>query len=256
MQYPNYLPTWNPEQKYPPLQPFEHHDPGRDADKTFPDLFHPGVKATELTPTIGTEIEGVQISSLSNAGKDQLALLVAQRKVVVFRNQDFADLPIANALAFGEYFGRLHIHPTLPSPAGFPEIHLAHRGAGDRSFETFFQQRISSVAWHSDVSFEAQPPGTTFLYILDQPRSGGDTVFADTVEAYNRLSPAFQERLHGLKVSHSSVQQVEASRSKGGIVRREPVTNAHPIVRTHPVTEEKALFVNPHCMQFHLQCTA
>ncbi|KAI0897155.1 TauD-domain-containing protein [Annulohypoxylon nitens] len=244
-KYPNYLPTWNPNQKYPPLQPFEHYEHGKDADTSFPELLAEGVAVNHLTPTIGTEIRGVQLSSLSNAGKDQLARFVAERKVVAFRDQDFADLPIDKALEFGGYFGRHHIHPTSGSPEGHPEIHLVHRGEGDKTHETFFENRTSSVAWHSDVSYEQQPPGTTFLYILDKPETGGDTLFVDAVEAYNRLSPLFQERLHGLKATHSGIEQVNASIAKNSIKRREPVVSVHPIVRTHPATGEKSLYINP-----------
>lgn len=172
---------------------------------------------------------------------------MAERKVVAFRAQDFADLPISEALDFGGYFGRHHIHPTSGSPEGHPEIHLVHRAAGDTSAEAFFETRTSSIAWHSDVSYEEQPPGTTFLYILDKPETGGDTLFADAVEAYNRLSPLFRERLHGLVATHSGIEQVNASVAKGSIKRREPVVNTHPIVRTHPATGEKGLYVNPQC---------
>jgi sulfonate dioxygenase len=245
-QYQNYLPHWGNE-KYPPLEPFEHRDHGLDADPSYPELLPEGVEVSDLTPTIGTEVKGVQLSKLSNAGKDQLARYVAQRKVVAFRDQDFADLPISEALDYGRYFGRLHIHPTSGAPEGYPEVHLVHRGAGDKTAEAFFQTRTSSVAWHSDVAYELQPPGTTFLYILDVPEAGGDTLFANQVEAYNRLSPAFQERLHGLRATHSGIEQVNASRFKGGAVRREPVISEHPVVRTHPVTGEKALYVNPQC---------
>jgi len=119
---------------------------------------------TNLTPTIGTEVSGIQLSSLSAAGKD-----------------------------------------------------------------------------------EQQPPGTTFLYILDKPETGGDTLFVDAVEAYNRLSPAFRERPHGLKARHLAHEQSNYSLAPGGISRREPVINEHPIVRTHPATGEKAIYVNPQC---------
>ncbi len=188
---------------------------------------------------------GVQLSTLSSAGKDQLARFVAERKVVAFRDQDFADLPISEALDYGRYFGRLHIHPTSGAPEGYPEVHLVHRGAGDKTAESFFETRTSSVAWHSDVSYELQPPGTTFLYILDKPETGGDTLFVNQVEAYSRLSEGFKERLHGLRATHSGIEQVAASKAKDGAVRREPVISEHPIVRTHPVTGEKALYVNP-----------
>ncbi|KAH8681708.1 hypothetical protein BX600DRAFT_478802 [Xylariales sp. PMI_506] len=244
-KYPHYLPTWNPEQKYGPLEPFEHYEHGKDADTKFPELLPSSATITHLTPGAGTEVRGVQLSSLSDAGKDQLARFVAERKVVAFREQDFADLPIADALKYGGYFGRHHIHPTSGSPEGYPEVHLVHRGAGDDGAEKFFESRTTSVAWHSDVSYEQQPPGTTFLYILDKPESGGDTLFADCAEAYQRLSPLFQERLHGLKATHSGIEQVNASMAREGIKRREPVVNEHPIVRTHPATGEKALYVNP-----------
>ncbi|KFA73627.1 hypothetical protein S40288_02605 [Stachybotrys chartarum IBT 40288] len=244
-KYPNYLPTWNPEQKYPPLEPFEHYEHGKDADVSFPNLLPQGTTINDLTPTIGTEVKGIQLSALNDAGKDELARFVAQRRVVAFRGQDFADLPIAEALKFGGYFGRHHIHPTSGSPEGYPEVHLVHRGANDKRADEFFKTRTSSVAWHSDVSYEAQPPGTTFLYILDKPETGGDTLFVDAVEAYNRLSPLFQERLHGLTATHSGIEQVNASVARGSIRRREPVVHEHPIVRTHPATGDKALFVNP-----------
>jgi len=232
------------------LKPFEIRDHGLDADTSYPELLGEGVTQTHLTPTIGTEISGVQLSKLSNAGKDQLARFVAERKVVAFRDQDFADLPINEALDYGRYFGPLHIHPTSGAPEGFDEVHLVHRGAGDSTVDQYFSTRTSSVAWHSDVSYELQPPGTTFLYILDVPEVGGDTLFANQVEAYNRLSDGFKQRLHGLKATHSGVEQVEASKRKNGAIRRVPVISEHPVVRTHPVTGEKALYVNPQCEPF------
>lgn len=122
---------------------------------------------------------------------------------IVFQDQDFADLSIKDALKFGEYFGRLHIHPTSGAPAGHPEIHLVHRGADDTAAAQVLKTRTNSITWHSDVTYEAQPPGTTFLYILDGPRAGGDTLFSNQVEAYNRLSPEFQRRMHGLTALHS-----------------------------------------------------
>jgi len=190
-------------------------------------------------------VTGVQLSKLSKEGKDQLALLVAQRKVVAFRDQDFADLPLQEALDFGSYFGRHHIHPTSGSPEGFPELHIVHRyGATGSEFDSFLANRNSSVSWHSDVSYEAQPPGTTFLYIFDSPEVGGDTLFANQVEAYNRLSEPLKERLHGLKAVHSGFEQAQFSRDRDGVVRREPVKNEHPLVRTHPATGEKALYIN------------
>jgi alpha-ketoglutarate-dependent taurine dioxygenase len=242
------LPTWDHGQKYPPLEPFNYIEHGKDADPTFKDLLPEGSKIQKLTPSIGSEVTGVQLSKLSAAGRDQLALLVAQRKVVAFRDQDFADIPAKDQLEFGSYFGRHHIHPTSGSPEGLPELHIVHRyGPTGSEIDSFFANRNSAVSWHSDVSYEAQPPGVTFLYVFDTPEVGGDTLFGNQVEAYNRLSEPLKERLHGLKAVHSGFEQAQFSRDRGGVVRREPVKNEHPIVRTHPATGEKALYINAGC---------
>ena len=129
--------------------------------------------------------------------------MVSLRPLAVFHDQDFADLPIDDALKIGEYFGRLHVHPTSGAPSGHPEVHLVHRGAEENVSIELLESRTNTITWHSDVTYEAQPPGTTFLYILDTPDQGGDTLFSSQVEAYNRLSPEFQKRLHGLKALHS-----------------------------------------------------
>ena len=96
------------------------------------------------------------------------------------------------------------------------------------------------------MTYERQPPGLTTLWLYDSPPSGGDTAYASQTEAYNRLSPSFRAYLETLEVVHSGVEQAEYSRrgNRGGTVRREPVETVHPLVRTHPVTGAKALFVN------------
>ncbi|MCJ1275894.1 hypothetical protein MMC21_003699 [Puttea exsequens] len=240
-----YLPVWDPDTKYELLKPFTHHEHGKEADPTFTNLFKGSTSVSDIAPLIGAEIRGVQISELDDKGKDQLALFTAQKKVVVFHDQNFADLPIQQALDFASYFGRLHIHPTSGAPAGYPEVHLVHRGVDDTTAQDLLETRTNTITWHSDVTYEKQPPGTTFLYVLDTPDQGGDTLFASQVEAYNRLSSEFQKRLHGLTALHSGYEQAENSKLRGSIVRREPVSSVHPLVRTHPATGEKALYVNP-----------
>ncbi|KAL9114463.1 MAG: hypothetical protein Q9227_001544 [Pyrenula ochraceoflavens] len=244
--FPEYLPVWDNEkgQKLAPLQPFDHYDHGKDADPALPEILGKA-EINDLTGTIGAEVKGLQLSQLSDAGKDQLALFVAQKNVVAFRDQDFASLPIPDALQIGSYFGRLHVHPASGAPKDYPEVHLVHRGAEDTTVKDFFESRTSSVTWHSDVTYEAQPPGTTFLYTLDNPKAGGDTLFLNMVAAYKRLSPEFAKRLEGLKAVHSGYEQATSTLERGGVIRRDPVKHEHPIIRTHPVTGEKALFVNP-----------
>jgi sulfonate dioxygenase len=122
-KYDHLLPRSDPTLKLPPLEPFEHTDPGSRVSgdlltNPLTELLSSATRNVELTPSIGTEIEGVQLSSLDERQRDQLAVLVARRKVVVLRNQDFLDLPIERQLEFGRYFGRLHVHPTSSHPQG------------------------------------------------------------------------------------------------------------------------------------------
>lgn len=245
-KYPDFLPTWNPKDKYPPLKFFKHHEPGCRADPKLPNLFPSEGEYVNkrITPKLGAEVDGIQLSKLDDKGKDELALYVAQRGVVVFRNQDFADQGPQFSVDYGKHFGRLHIHPTSGSPKEQPELHITYRRADPGEFDRVFSKTTTSIAWHSDVSYELQPPGTTFFTVLDGPDCGGDTIFADVKEAYNRLSPEFQKRLEGLHVLHTSEDQAANSKGQGGVERRKPVSNIHPLIRTHPATKEKYIYIN------------
>ena len=148
-------------------------------------------------------------------------------------------------LHFKRHFGPLHRHPTSGNVKGFPEFHVVYRNAEKDNFRDYGGfKRTNHTQWHSDVSFELQPPGTTFFFILDQPEVGGDTLYLSQVEAYNRLSPEFQKRLEGLRALHSGVPLAELARKLNGPVRSELRETEHPIVRVHPVTGEKALYVD------------
>jgi alpha-ketoglutarate-dependent taurine dioxygenase len=122
-----------------------------------------------------------------------------------------------------------------------------HSPTGDPNNDTNQENKAIGTTWHSDISFKDQPPGITVLYVLGQPEIGGDTLFADGVEAYNRLSPTLQRRLHGLKAVHSNHKSYERIKAEGGVIRREPTAAEHPLVRTHSVTGEKALYVHGGC---------
>lgn len=77
------------------------------------------------------------------------------------------------------WFLSLHIHPTSGHPAGYPELHLVYKD-GNSTFNFEQNDRVLSSVWHSDVSYERQPPGLTSLFLLSQPKSGGDTVFVSS----------------------------------------------------------------------------
>lgn len=95
--------------------------------------------------------------------------------------------------------------------------------------------KLTTTGYHSDVSYEHQPPGLTILTLLSVPSSGGDTAWASQVVAYERLSSPIKTLLEGLRAEHSGFPQAENARQDGKFVRREPVKSFHPIVRVHPV---------------------
>lgn len=126
-----------------------------------------------------------------------------------------------------------------------PGAHLIFRDANS-TFNYEIDDSITTTFWHSDVSYELQPPGLTTFFLLAQPTTGGDTLFTSQVSTLKKLSPQFIAFLRTLTAVHSGIEQANFSRSgrRGGIVRREPVENIHPVVRRHPVTGEEALYVN------------
>ncbi|KIK64058.1 hypothetical protein GYMLUDRAFT_71504 [Collybiopsis luxurians FD-317 M1] len=242
LAYPFYYPYYDHNEKFPPTELFEHSDPGAQADPAKPNLLNANVTTRNISPYLGTEISGVQISSLSKEGLNELALFAAERKVLLFRDQDFKDIGPERQIEIARHFGPIQRHPTSGNVQNFPEFHVVYR---DPEHDILRRpNRTSGVQWHSDISYEKQPPSTTFFFILDQPSVGGDTLFLSQVEAYNRLSPEFRKRLEGLRAVHSAVEQAEFSRQRGGVVRREPVETEHPLVRRHPLTGERALYVN------------
>lgn len=106
--------------------------------------------------------------------------------------------------------------------------------------------------FHSDHSFEANPPSYTILRLVRTPETGGDTIFTSQTALYDKLSPSFQTLFEGLKGVHSSEHGYVNSINRGSQPFRGPVRREHPLVRTHPVTRLKSLFYNPSFV-IHLQ---
>ena len=117
------------------------------------------------------------------------------------------------------------------------EFHNIYLGPDNEYRNQNRLNRISTTGFHSDVSYEHQPPGITILTLLAVPPTGGDTTWASQVSAYARLSTPIQTLLEGLRAEHSGFPQAENARRDGKFVRREPVKSEHPIVRIHPVCD-------------------
>ena len=169
-----------------------------------------------LTGSLGAEITDLQLSQLSDSMFDDLCQTLWQHQVLVLRNQ---NLSIENHRALGQRFGELHFHPAFPGPEGFEEV-LVIKNQGKAN-------TITEV-WHSDVSCDARPPSISILRALDVPQYGGDTMWADQYRAWDTLSQAMQNMLRPLRAVHKNFD----------------IESAHPVVRTHPETGRRALYVN------------
>lgn len=148
-----------PDTKYPdiPVLPFD--DRAAYADPTFKNLLE-NATVTHLAPKIGTEISGVQLHELTDAQRDELALLIAQRGVVFFRDQ---QITMDQQLELGRYWGPLHIHQNLGHPEGYPEVVVV-----ENSVETsgpFLKKQMYDPfnEWHSDISNEQQVSAATYF---------------------------------------------------------------------------------------------
>ncbi|KAE8154373.1 hypothetical protein BDV25DRAFT_136070 [Aspergillus avenaceus] len=243
-KYAQYFPTWD-KVWFDPLPPFEYDDPAlRVGDTSLPGLLTEGVKVTHIQPILGSVVEGVQLGRLSDAAKDELAYLISTRKVVVFPDQDLIDAGPDRQEEFMRYFGKPNYQPVSGSIKGHPAFHVIHRDGNKGEIDRFLQQRTTTTLWHQDVSYEIQPPGYVLLGILQGPDVGGDTIFAAADAAYKRLSPRFRSLLDNLEAVHSSTKMINHVRATGGLVRKDPVDTVHPLVRVHPVTGERCLFLN------------
>ncbi|KAL1641171.1 hypothetical protein SLS58_006279 [Diplodia intermedia] len=248
--YPHYLPV-RPEGFTPTLAvpPFDAAEPGLRADPAKPEVLGAkGASVQNITPRIGTEIRGVQLSALSAAGLDQVALLAAERGVLVFRDQDFADIGFDRQREIAEHYGPLHKHPTMGHPAATgPEFHVVYADEKVGTLRTLLGPRTTYDLWHIDQTFTPNTPSTTFFFALETPTGGcgGDTAFTSLTAAHAALSPAFRATLRPLSLVHTSASVGEVARVGAERALKEAVSAVHPLVIAHPVTRAPALFVNP-----------
>ncbi|KXH47832.1 hypothetical protein CSAL01_03325 [Colletotrichum salicis] len=229
--YPAYLPT-RPDGFQPTIDVpfFEAEEPGARAKATqsssssASSVFRDGgaAKVENITPRVGAEVRGIQLSQLSKADLDEVALLAAERGVLVF-------------------------HPTMGYPEGTgPEFHVVYADEKAGNLRTLLGPRTTYDLWHIDQTFTLNTPSTTFFWVLETPASGGgDTAFTSLTAAYEALSPAYRATLRGLRLFHTSASVGEVARVGTERALREAVSTTHPLVIRHPVTGKTSLFVNP-----------
>ncbi|ANF58061.1 TauD/TfdA dioxygenase family protein [Halotalea alkalilenta] len=210
---------------------------------------------TPATPIIGAFVEGIDLSAELDQHK-YLALREALNRyqVLFFRDQ---QLSRERHVALGRRFGELHIHPHVVGPEGHPEIMPIaadeNSSLDDRAVQRGEKRSVTGDRWHSDVSCDEEPPLGSILYLTKTPPVGGDTLFASAAAAFDALSPAFQRFLEGLTAEHSGESTYRRRQGNKPLLDRSAQgyrngtdypRAVHPVVRTHPETGRKILFVN------------
>ena len=184
-----------------------------------------------LTRGIGAEIGGVDLTQpLDPCELAELKRALAEHQVIFFRDQKITH---EQHLALGRAFGDLAIHSGVAGLADYPEIVAIHADADSRY--------VAGENWHSDLTCNEEPPMGSILYLHTVPEVGGDTMFASMYAAYEALSDRMKAHLEGLSAVHDGDHVYRPLFPD--LDRRYPCST-HPIVRTHPVTGRKSLFVN------------
>ncbi|KAH6896632.1 hypothetical protein B0T10DRAFT_535551 [Thelonectria olida] len=220
-------------------QPRDYVDAGARADKSKKNLFAAATKVTDLTAYIGTEIEGIQLKDLNDVQRDELALLIAERSVVFLRDQ---DLTPQKQKELGEWFGEVEVHPQVPQVPGLPGVSVIWPDLWATERAANFRNPGGASRWHSDLVHETQPAGVTHLHNDTVPDVGGDTLWASGYAAYEKLSPEFRKIIDGRYAVYVSANTyLDRENPEAG---PKHVERIHPLVRVHPATGWKALWVN------------
>ncbi len=192
---------------------------------------------------LGAEISGIDLSGdLSNAEFDAVHQAFLDHQVIFFRDQH--DLQPDAHKAFASRFGSLNVHPYVAGMESHPEI-LEIIKEPDEKLNF-------GGGWHSDMSFLEEPALGSILHAIEVPPYGGDTLFASQTAAYEALSPGMKAMLEDLTAIHSASREYS---SKGASAQARQSMQAqqaddapeyeHPVVRTHPETGRKGLYINP-----------
>lgn len=188
-----------------------------------------------LTATIGAEIAGVDLADdLPDEVIAAIRAALLEWKVVFFRDQH--RLGRDEHVAFGRRFGDLEVHPLTPKDQEQPEIFVIPAGGTLRA----------PGNWHSDVTWRPEPSLGSVLKAVELPPIGGDTLWADMHAAYDLLDDATKEQIDGLVAFHDYARAFGFGRGPEyeARLREEHPTVEHPVVRTHPETGRKAIYVN------------
>ena len=190
------------------------------------------ITVTRTTPNTGALISGVQLGDIDDETFGEIRRALNEHCVVFFRDQ---ELTVEQHIAFGRRFGELDVHPAAANATGHAEILVI--SADENS------DRANGEAWHSDVSCQPEPPAQSILHMHEVPPTGGDTLFANMFAAYEALSDPMKRYLDGMVAVHDGEHIYRGLYT--GVADKPAYPRAkHPIVRTHPESGRKGLFVN------------
>ncbi|MEM7779889.1 MAG: TauD/TfdA family dioxygenase [Pseudomonadota bacterium] len=187
-----------------------------------------------ITPAIGAEILGIDLGDPTIAERiPQIRAALLKHGVIFFRDQELTQ---EQHIAFAREFGDLEIHPATPKDQPNPEVLKIEHGPKSRGQENY---------WHSDVTWRAEPSLGSILLAREVPEVGGDTLFANMHLAYERLSEQMQRFCEGLTAVHD-IARVFAKRlgKRPEELHDKYPPMRHPVIRTHPETGERAIYVN------------
>ena len=189
-----------------------------------------------LSGALGAEINGIDLKDTSIENFKKINKLLLEHKVVFFRNQ---NITAEDQLALAKHFGPLEKPVYVKGREDYPEI--------VRIIKKPHEKNQWGENWHSDVSYNVKPTKAVILRSIKIPPVGGDTMFANMELAWETLDNNIKEKIKDKKAVHSSLggafftDEYEGMESNGN---HKEYTNEHPIVRTHPETRKKILFVN------------
>lgn len=198
-----------------------------------------------LSPTIGGEILGVDLSkTLEEETKALIYEALLVYKVIFFRDQDISTEQHIN---FSKNFGELEIHPFAPKKESFPEVLVITHNEKSKGREN---------TWHSDVTWRMEPSLGSVLRMIEKPEHGGDTLFADMYAAYDNLSEEIKEKLEGVIAVHDFanfrnrlIKEGKSDEEIEAFNKQYPMPE-HPVIRTHPDTKKKVIYVNAAFTQY------
>lgn len=177
-----------------------------------------------VAPLIGAVVDGIQLAAVDEAAAPAIRAALLRYGVLFFREQQLDD---AGLQRFGQLFGPLQVHRFMPNLGG--ELEAVHVLENDGTAASVNR----ADRWHSDATFEARPPLGSILKPVVLPAIGGDTLWSNMYAAYDALSEPIKRALEGLTAEHGNAYGARLDRP-----------NSHPVVRTHPETGLRALFVN------------